>query len=498
MSDELQKSEHLQKLSLGAVGDGTPSLRITDEALRAFQRVAVDRGRKSKRFGFCHETGLGKTVMCLATMERIFLDAGLSYTDARTIILGGTSAVATWLRLVPRWMGINPIEITGSKEERAAIWARIEQGAKGVWVTTYDTFWRDVLPYATKSSKRNPRAPFEVVIGDEVHKARNRKTKKYEGLAQTRHAQVKLVASATLASRGPQDLWAILHWMDPKQFPSYWAFIHRWCLVIDGAFGLEIVGVKDTEQLRTLLSRYLITDTWDNVYPQMPKVTREIIPHKMSKKQRHDYEALEDEAIMESDAGLIVAQNALAKLTYMRQISICPAMVLPDMDHGWMIAYLADKLDEDPFTVVFSPYTEFGNVLKQHLPDLFILDRSMSAAKRDQVISAWRAARGTMFLTIQMAESFDLSGPRTAYFAGFEWDPNLNIQAEGRLRRLDSIEFDGCHIEYLVSENSVDYAVKAVVDQKISNVRSFMRPEKIMALIRASKAGEEVDVTKDT
>lgn len=455
-------------------------LLIPDEKLWPFQKVAIDLAVEYRHFIFCHPTGQGKTVMLLATLERLYKKYGVRYDDAQVLILGGDSAVATWLDKLPEWFGIQPIRIYGPKRE--AIWKEIEEGKPGFYLCTYDTLWRDILG-------KPKRQKFHVVLADEIHKARNRKTKRWKGLHATRKAQVKLGASATLSSRGPEDLWGVLNWLDEAQFSSFWAFVQRWCFVFDDPFGKSIGGVKDPAGLRKLLEKYLITESWEVAAPNMPPVRRELVMLDMDKKQRQDYETLEREMMLFEGDELLIAKNSLSKLTYMRQMSVCPQLVLPSLGSGAMISYLVDRIEDDPFTVVFSPYREFAGALANALgQEVWVLRGAMTPEQRKETIARWRKAKGVMHCTIQTAESFDLSGVKTAYFAGFEWDPNLNIQAEGRLKRLDSADFEGVLVQYLMCRGTVDELVKGVVDGKAANVSQFMRPRDIMELVKRNVA----------
>src|SRR5690606_21943532 len=81
------------------------------------------------------------------------------------------------------------------------------------------------------------------------------------------------------------ELWSLMHRIDPDRYPSYWTWTHRYC-VYGGFKNKQIVGVKHqaelTEKLNEVMLRRLKSDVLD--LPEKHRVTVWVDPHPTQKK----------------------------------------------------------------------------------------------------------------------------------------------------------------------------------------------------------------------
>src|SRR5262249_44675172 len=153
-----------------------------------------------------------------------------------------------------------------------------------------------------------------LVINDELHRfMRNRDTQSFT-YQKSMHIERFIGLSATWASRGPQDLWPVLHILDRKIFPSYWDFVQTWCYVEEGTFGKEIFGVRNVENLKKMLwGAYYRGRTWKEVGHLFgrqgePTIRRaEKVP--MTKKQAKAIATLRRDMILEMHGKMVVTPN---------------------------------------------------------------------------------------------------------------------------------------------------------------------------------------------
>jgi hypothetical protein len=202
----------------------------------------------------------------------------------------------------------------------------------------------------------------------------------------------------------------------------------------------------------------------------------------MSKQQHEILNQLQADMIVELGEKMIVTPNALALLTRCLQIAVSPRLLFPEADLGGPIEWLRDRVAEDPHTVIFCPFKAGLSVMEDALirdnyppKEIFELKGGTSPEDINERVAAWKACRGVMLCTIDFAQSFDLDTTDTAYMLGFDWDPNDNYQAEGRLRRLDSALKSPCLVRYIVPQRSDYELVEAVVDGKLINTQSFLK-----------------------
>jgi hypothetical protein len=201
----------------------------------------------------------------------------------------------------------------------------------------------------------------------------------------------------------------------------------------------------------------------------------------MSKQQVRLIQQLDQDMIAELGPDRVVTPNSLALLTRKLQMAISPKILMPSAEYGGVIDWMVNTIQDDQHTVVFCPFREGLSVLRQALIDdkypedkIFVFKGGMRPNEINEQVLAWKKAKGAALCTIAFAQSFDLDTTDTAYMLGFDWDPNNNYQAEGRLRRFDSIIQTPCMVRYIVPEGSDYHEVMGVIDGKVINVREFL------------------------
>ena len=355
-------------------------------------------------------------------------------------------------------------------------WDEALHAKEGIWHTTYTTF-RNCM----STLRANASARWDLIIADEAHKIRNRKTKWY---AQLRRVEFdKFVGmSATWASRGPQDLWAILYLLDRKRFPSYWSFVSRYCYVEDTPFGREIFGIRNKIELQERMNtQFYRARSWRDVGAQFDSpVRREVVELGLSKDQQKVTNELEQEMITSFDGKLLVTPTVLSKLTRLYQIAVCPRLLFATMGYGAALEHIVESIEDDPHTVVYTFFTEAIPIIEEALnlaghKHVFHLKGGTKMSVVDETIAAWKKSQGIMICSIRFAESFRIETTNTAYVLGFSWDPNDNIQAEGRLRAIDSVLRSPVLVKYYIMQCSIMQAVKEVVNEKTRTISQIFQ-----------------------
>lgn len=403
-----------------------------------------------------HKTGDGKSVLAIAAWAK--------WGSERVLILGGRSAATTWNSQPQIWADTQVAFLDGQPHKRVPIWDEMLSAPSGAWYSTYQTFLIHM-----KETKGTPH--WDLVIADEAHKLRKKDTQLYEqGLTKIRFDQF-IGLSATWASRGPQDLWAILHLIDRAQFSSYWRWVHQYCYVDDTGFGNEIYGIKDRKHLQERLNGKFYISRKSMSLP----ARREQIDIYMSKQQQKVYDMLDNEMMAEFKGTSVVAPTQLAKLTRLHQLAAFPQLLFPDMGPGPALEHIVECIEDDPHTVIYTYFAEAIPLIAQALQkakhkDIFALKGGTPMKVVDETVRLWKQSKGIMICSIKFAESFRIDTTNTAYVLSFSWDPNENIQAEGRLRARDSILKDPPLVKYYIVKGSIMEAVKGVVNGKTRTV----------------------------
>lgn len=437
-----------------------------EDAARIVRRLKTVQG---------HKTGLGKTFITLLALSYV---TGLE----RILVVGTGSAIGVWRRKFKEWHDIDGVVVKGNNdpEVNAAI---LNSKTSGVWLMTHATA-RMIL--GAKLTKRG-QLPVDVLIMDEVHKYLRTRNKTWEAI---RHVECKMFVAltATWASKGPQDLWPVLNLIDHKFFSSYWNFVNTWCYVDDSTWGKQILAPKNPDKLKHLLnSRYYTVRTWKEVGHQFvaegfnsePVIRRsELID--MSDQQAELYYALEDRMEARLGKEVVLAQNSLDKLTRLLQMAVSPKILFPEAEVGGPIEWLTEQLLGLESAVVFVPFKPLAQICADYLfangysRSIYRLQGGITTEVLEATIQAWKKTKGIVFCTISYAQSFELDISDYAYMLGFDWDPNNNIQAEGRLRRFDSAIKTPCLITYIVPAGTEYEKVKEVVNGRVDDVRKVL------------------------
>lgn len=427
---------------------------LAQEKLCQFQQEDAEFVVKVGSAVLGHPTGMGKTLIALRIWELL--------RARRVLVLGGKSSASTWTNQPKKWAGYDMDFIA-----EPGSWDRALTAPVGAWHTTYDNF-RNCMKTVPKWKTPH----WDLVIADEAHRLRSHKTQWFQ---QTRRARWDHLVpmSATWSSRGPQDLWATLYLMDRKQFASYWRFVHTYCFVEENeGFGTNIYGIRNKTELQALLNgRYRRSRTWPEIGKQMPPLRREPVYVEMPQAMRRVYEQLDNELFAEVGGELVIAPTQLAKQVRLHQLATLPGMLFPSLGNGPILDNILDSVDDDPHTVIYTYFTEAIPYIAQALKDrghqnVFKLVGGTPQKVVDQVIGEWKRTKGIIVISVRFAESFRVDTSHSAYFLSFSWDPNDNIQAEGRLRAIDSELEEAAIAKYYIVRNTICEVVQDVDNQK--------------------------------
>lgn len=434
-----------------AAHDILSPFQIEDAAFVAKNRTAV----------LGHPTGMGKSLISL-------LAASQMPRVNRILVLGGKSAASTWNIQPMKWADTQTQFIAGAPHERRPIWDDAKRkGGEGIWFMTYAMF---VIMMKQEAPTAQPH--WDCVIADEAHKLRLRTTQLYAQMRRIRFDNF-IPMSATWASRGPQDCWAILHLINRKRFSSYWRFVEQYCYVEDNGYGKEIFGVRNATALRDIMkNHYYRSRRWEEIGYQMPPIRREVVKLPMTKEQTKVYGELDREMMVEYAGTFVITQNDLSKLTRLHQLAVVPQVLVPGMGVGAGLEYILEALEDDPHTVIYTYFAEAIPMIEAALigagyDRVFSLKGGTPMEEVDRRVLAWKKQKGIMLCSVKFAESFRIDTTHTAYMLGFSFDPNENIQAEGRLRALDSEIKSPVLVKYLIIERSIVEHVQEVVNDKV-------------------------------
>ncbi len=456
---------------------------------KGYQRIASARIQALKRTLLKAPMGSGKTRIVIDA----FTEMGIFESAEPVLILGTKGSAAAWCRQLPLWTEnfIERDDICIMRDKppvRREMWKTV-QDTHLITLVTYDTFLRDfkVAPH------------YKHVILDECQRYRNRKTKAFTVAKKVlRNATTAVQVSGTPARRGPQDLWTYLHALWPTEFRSYWKWVQAFCLTMNGEYGVEIIGVKNTDNLHKILRRMFVQVTEEEVADEMPEGKRQMVFLDMTPKQRKAYENIRDEMIHETESGhLIVTPTVLAQITRLRQLLVCPR-ILGVEDDGAGIEDVMDRLVDDPHVAIFTPFTDAIPHITRRLlnegcdiSDIHILRGGMEPEQVLNSIARFEETQGVMICSLMFAASWSLSDCKTSHFLGYDWTVDMNNQAEDRTRRVDSTH-EFITWNYMRYEDTIDDRIMdTLIEHQVNLNRTFWKPSRQELLELLGKTEEK-------
>ena len=460
--------------------------------LHPFQEANVAFIVKNKRVIIADDPGLGKSRSALQAAALLY-DTLSAYSKKivgfRILVVTGRSGLNVWRAEDAKWTEIGTELIVGSPSVRESKWI----GPSIVKVVTYQTLQRDYasIPKIWKS--------WDVIILDEAHKIRNRKTEAFKTIKQvTKAADYLIMLTGSPASRGNQDFWSYLNLIDSTLFSSYWKFIHQYTDTENGPFGVEIIGNRNTLQLYDMLASNYMRRT-SKIQAKLPPKVKAYLPVTMDRAQRRGYNQMYDELLLNlSEYGIsrelttladfIKIPSRFALMMRLRQWLVCPKLLAPEAPYGAAIEGVCDWFNDQPedlgsrHVVIFTPFSEsivhISNALQEKCDidgdHIMVLQGGSGPDHVRNVEQRFRADPTTVVIcTIKFAQSFSLETAAAELFVGAEWDPQDNIQAEDRGNRITSVRSHTL-IYYVKNDDTIDQRIYEVLDVKSHNTTSLL------------------------
>ncbi len=310
------------------------------------------------------DMGLGKTIQALALLEK-------DWAEARrpTLLICPTSVVGNWKKEAERFTPDLPVMIHhGGRRARGAAFAK-EAEQHALVLTSYALLHRDQEMFA--------RVKWAGVVLDEAQNIKNPDTKQAQS-ARAIEADYRIALTGTPVENHVGDLWSIFEFLNPGFLGTQADFRRR--------FFIPIQAQQDEEASKRLkrltgpfLLRRLKTDK--TIIADLPEKLEMKVFCTLTKEQATLYAAVVDEltgSLAEAE-GIKRRGMILGTLLKLKQVCNHPAHFLGDNSpvpgRSGKLARLTEMLEEvlelGERALIFTQFTEMGEILKQHLQEAF-------------------------------------------------------------------------------------------------------------------------------
>ncbi len=462
------------------------SIRIGDDelpfnGLMEHQRPVVDLAARVRKLIVADDMGLGKTGTAISTVEEFRLrnpnELG-ELPQGPKLVVAPNSVKGTWDRELTLWLGDNEprqvIDAGTAPKREEQLSSIIEE--MGWAIVNWEQIRTTVEKRRTKAGgtrkvtvMKQPlfeKTTWLGIVADEVHRAKNRKAKQTQGLWRCRADDgIMLAMSGTPLMNSPDELWAILKWLWPKEYTAYWRFYETYVDYYETYFGKVITGVKNPDALRFELKERLVRRTQGQVL-DLPGKGRHVVHVKLNPKQRKLYDEAEtaiwleveqkakegDESAIKLAAAavegkpatdLLRMQNGASRLVRLRQIMETPATLGGEDDSAVLDACVDRIMDSRPEQwTVFCEFKPTCAALKERLErhKLVVEIYTGDVTPEDRTELEARFQRGEIDVLVgtieTMYQGITLTAANKQFWVSRSWVPARNEQGEDRQNRI--------------------------------------------------------------
>lgn len=287
-------SEEIATQLLTRVGDDAELKLSWAERLYPYQRSGVDFLAEHPHCLLADQMGLGKTVEAIGAIEEWQLRQS-EQVEGPSLVIAPKVLRKTWATEIEQWTGDESTQIIDARTPAKRL-VQLDEPAN-YYIINWEAFWREpVLPALAKRD-------WLAVIADEAHRAKNRKSKQSKGLRKLK-APVQIAATGTPIMNTPDELWALLAWLRPETYTSFWAFHNSYVDEFVVAHRQRVmVGVKNADKLRFELRDKMMRRRKTDVLTDLPdKLPSQIIEVELSPAERRLYNEVNTALVLDVSA----------------------------------------------------------------------------------------------------------------------------------------------------------------------------------------------------
>ena len=300
-----------------------------DDRLRPFQRAGVAWLLTSHDGALLgDDVGAGKTVQVCVALKQL--------GHRRGVVIAPKSTLPAWRDHLRDWAGLRPAVASGSAAKRRQAFEEVAISRADVVVLAWENvrghsslagYGNLALSDEEKRPKELQHLQPEFVVLDEAQRCKDPRAKMTRAVWAVGDAPsvvTRIAATATPVGNALDDLWSIMRFVSPAEWPVKSKFVDRYCDMTWNRWGgMEVGGVKPA-------TAHELYGFLDPRYRAMPKdvVLRDLPPRlggledaegrmvrwaEMGAKQEKAYRQMAADAVADLDGGRLLATGGLQR-----------------------------------------------------------------------------------------------------------------------------------------------------------------------------------------
>jgi SNF2 family DNA or RNA helicase len=505
-----------------------------DQDLFPHQRAGVEWMATTRRGLLADEPGLGKTAQAIRALKKL-KDRGEEVFPL--LVVCPNTLKKNWQREFDKWWpGIDVQIVKGSALQRRKAFEHEAQ----VYVINWESlrshsrlqsYGSIALARCTSCGGHDSRITearcevhprelneisFKSVVADEIHRSKDPKSKQTRALwSATGEADIRFALTGTPIAKDVVDLWPILHWLDPKEWPTRTKWIDRYVDTLPNQFGgMMVLGLKPQLEsefysgINPRMRRMLKA----KVLPWLPEVMNTRRDVEMGAKQAKAYKnmlenmivMLEKDGSTDESGDVIVAPNPLTQAIRLLQFANAYAEIqigedgqeqIKLSDPSCKVDALMDDIQNGDYegdqTAVCAVSRQLIELLSARLTKEGIkhglITGAQSEHERQQAIDDFQAGKIKWILFTAQAGGVGvtLTAARRLVMLQRPWSLVDYKQALDRVHRIGSEIHDSILITDYVTEGTIEERVIEALDTKADNFEQIVRDkDKLIQILK--------------
>lgn len=494
-----------------------------NEDLFPHQRAGVEFLSLTKRAILADEPGLGKTAQAIRSLKKIKNDG---HDVFPCLVVCPNSVKKSWEREFTAWWPETKTSIVrGTAVQRKKV---LQDKDTEVFIINWESLRSHsrLAPFGSISLVRCKECggeservsvnrcethkgdlndiSFESIIADECHRASNPNAKQTRALwAATGDAKIRFALTGTPIANSVVDLWSILHWISPEDWPSKTKWIDRYVDTMFNAFGgLIVVGIKPTmqEEFYASLNPKMRRMIKSKVLPWLPEVLKDRRDIEMGAKQQKAYLEMKNHMLAELENGEVMsAPNVLTQTIRLLQLSSSYAELVGDKlvlsQPSCKIEGLVTDIKNGDFgddsVAICAVSRQLIDLLSVELVKLKIehglVTGSQNDIERQRSIDDFQSGKTKWILFTAKAGGVGLTLTKARRLVMLQrpWSLVDYKQAIDRVHRIGSEIHDSVIITDYITENTIENRVIQVLHDKSESFEEIVRDrEKLISLLK--------------
>lgn len=440
-------------------------------SLFPYQRAGVEIAAQRESVLIADEMGLGKTVQAIALINVLKPETALIICPA-TLKLNWQKECSRWLTDVRRVHVLKSGDTFPTQPD--------------IVVMNYDI--------ASKYQEEIQAKKWGMLIADEAHYMKNPKAQRTKAIlgngkkAVGINAAHKIFLTGTPITNRPVELWPLVHYLFPRQFPDFWPFASRHCDAHKNGYGWDFSGASDLEHLQqSLRAAGMIRRLKSQVLTELPAKMRQVIclpsdsvsrlirqENEQAKELELRVKGIKAEARRMKAAGNTEgykdAVNQLRKaygVAFEEMAAIRRELAIAKIPFA--IEHITDIIESGEKVVVMAHHREVIDTLQDHFGLSAVkLYGGMSDAEKERSVSRFQMD-DTCRLFIGSIRAagvgITLTAASNVVFAELDWTPANMMQAEDRCHRIGQTE--SVLVQHLVFDGSLDARMAETLVEKM-------------------------------